>query len=103
MLLDQVGKTDHHFLARHRRQARPDAGLEGGTGIGHGNLGIGQVATGDLYQRAPVHRADAREGRRGRRRAVFAMNKSTAFDLQGIGALFPVGTSQASHSGILYQ
>ena len=103
VLIHQVGKTDHDALALRRSHTRPNARLESGAGIRHGQLGIGQIAAGHQAEQASVDRADALKGGPGDGGAVLAMNKGAAFDLQVLGALLPVGTSQASHSYILYR
>ncbi|MNM91750.1 hypothetical protein D3C81_1040570 [compost metagenome] len=101
VLLEQAGETNHGGLALGRGQARPDAGGEGGTGIFHGAVGIGLVAAGDLRQEASVDRAEALERGAGNGSGVFTIDESTAFDLQLLGTLFPVRTSQGGHTKLL--
>ena len=62
MLLDQRREPLQRLLALLRREARPDAGLEGGAGAGDGGLDVRRVAGRDLPENAPVDRADAVEG-----------------------------------------
>ncbi|MNE01620.1 hypothetical protein D3C80_940660 [compost metagenome] len=95
--VDQVGEADHDFLALDRRQARPRTGLEHGAGVPHRQLGVGQVAAGDLAQQAAVDRADAVEGVAGYGVGVLAMDEGAGLDLHGLGALFPVSTGQGGH------
>ena len=99
--VDQVGEADHDFLALDRRHARPHAGLEGGTSDLDRALGVGAVTAGDMAEQAAVDRADALEGGRRDRVGVFALDEGAALDLQVLGALFPVGTGQGGHAGIL--
>ncbi len=93
----QVGEADHHCLALGRRQARPAAGLECGTGAGHRALGIDLVAAGDLRQHPPVHRADAVELAAVRRGAILTLDKGATFDVQVAGTLLPIGEGQGGH------
>jgi hypothetical protein len=82
VLLEQAGETDHGGFAFGRRQARPDAGIEGGAGVFHSALGVGGIAAGDLAQQTAIDRADALEGLAGDGIGVFAVDVGAAFDLQ---------------------
>ena len=97
--VEQVGEADHDLLALDRLHARPHAGLEGGAGIAYGDVGIGGVAAGDQAEDTTIDRAHALEGLAGNGIAVLAMDQGAALDLQILGALFPVGTSQGGHAG----
>ena len=99
--LEQRGETDHDGLALGWCQARPHAGIESGTRIFHGALGIAGITAGDSGQQAPIHRADAFEGVTGNGGGVFAIDIGAAFDFQSLGALFPVGTGQGGHASVL--
>ncbi|MND75144.1 hypothetical protein D3C80_667530 [compost metagenome] len=101
VLAQQVGEADQLGLALGRGQLRPHAGVEGGTGVFHSAVGIGQVAAGNLGQEASVDRAQALEGFTGCGIGVFAVDEGTAFDLQLLGTLFPVRTSQGGHTKLL--
>ncbi|MNN05716.1 hypothetical protein D3C81_1184840 [compost metagenome] len=101
MLFQQAGETDHGGFALGRRQARPDAGIEGGASVFHGALGIGGVTAGNLAQQTAIDRADALEGLGGDGIGVFAIDVGAAFDLQIASTLFPVGTSQGGHASVL--
>ncbi|MNE74652.1 hypothetical protein D3C80_1707440 [compost metagenome] len=101
MLLEQAGETNHGGFALARCQARPDAGIERGTGVFDRTLGVGDVTAGDLAQQTAIDRAEAIEGFAGHRIGVLAVDEGAAFDLQVAGALFPVGTSQGGHACVL--
>jgi ParB family chromosome partitioning protein len=99
--LEQRRETDHGGFAFGRRQARPNAGIEGGAGIFDGALCVGGVTAGNSGQQAAVDRAYAFEGVTGNSGGVFAVDVGAAFDLQILGALFPVGTGQGGHASVL--
>ena len=101
VLAQQVGEADQLGLALGRGQLRPHAGVEGGAGVFHSAVGIGQVAAGNLGQEASVDRAQALEGFTGCGIGVFAVDEGAAFDLQLLGTLFPVRTGQGSHTKLL--
>ena len=101
MLFDQLGEADHHLLALGRGHARPHTGFEGGAGILDRHVSVSLVTAGHHAKQAAVDRADAFEGSARLGGAVLTVYERTGFDGQGLGTLFPVGTSQASHSGIL--
>ncbi|MCY1428861.1 hypothetical protein D9M71_447600 [compost metagenome] len=98
VLLEQAGKADHGRFALGWRKTRPGARIERTAGVFDGTFGVGSIATGDMRQEASVDRADALECRIRHCGGVFAVDEGTAFDLQVLGTLFPVSTSQGGHT-----
>ncbi|KPW95222.1 hypothetical protein ALO79_100495 [Pseudomonas syringae pv. castaneae] len=101
ILLEQPGETDHGFLAFGRSQSRPGTRVEGAARTVDSALRVSGVATGDLGKHPAIDRADAVKRLAGGGCGVFTLNEGTAFDLQILGALLPVSTSQGGHLHVL--
>ncbi|RMS24743.1 hypothetical protein ALP69_01647 [Pseudomonas syringae pv. aceris] len=101
IVLEQLGETDHRFLALGRSQSRPGTGVEGAARTVDRALCVSGIAAGNLGKHPAIDRADAVKRLAGGGCGVFTLNEGTAFDLQILGALLPVITSQGGHLHVL--